>query len=191
MAQLPPPAAANAPETTYHYATANHPWTFPHAENVPSLLPHETSASVVKFDSLAAIRIIFRETSSQCRLEMDIYARKVPYIARELFGCTLEEQDGRLWMRFVESGARGAFPTFTLFGADRGGAEKLFGGLYWIVRGDPLYVEEVEAGEPVSSLVSLDIGGRAGYPGCLKIRSTAQTLSIVAKKLWPESPVSS
>jgi hypothetical protein len=134
--------------------------------------------------------MIFGDTPSQCHLEIDVYARKVPYIARELFGSTFEVEDGRLSMRLVDSGACVTFEKLTLSGADRTGTEKLFGKVFQIVKADPLYADELDKGEPVSSLISLDINGRAGDPSCLKIRSTAQTMSIIAKKLWADFPFS-
>lgn len=182
MAELPP--AGGITETD----TANHSWSFPKAKNILSLLPNLTCDSVVKSYSLATIRMIFGDTPSQCHLEIDVYARKIPYIARELFGLTFDVEDGRLSMRAIESGASLTFDKVTAFGADRTGAEKPFGKVFQIVKEDPLYEDELESGNPVSNLVSLEIRGKAGDPSCLKIRSTAQTMAIIAKKLWPQFP---
>ncbi|POS68674.1 hypothetical protein DHEL01_v212931 [Diaporthe helianthi] len=142
---------------------ANHSWAFPHAKNIPSLLPNLTCASVVKSDSLATVRMIFGETPSQCFLEMEVYARRVPYIARELFGLDFEEEDGRLLMRIVDSAACVEFEKVTVFGADRKGTEKLFGNVFQFIKVDPLYDDEVERGQPVSSLISMDIRVREIY----------------------------
>lgn len=165
----------------------NHSWAFPCARNIPSFLPHHLCTSVVKTDLRAAIRIVFGRTPSQCCLELDIYASKVPYIARELFGEILEVEEQRLWVRRI-SGTSMSFESTTLHGADRKGAENLLGAIFELVKADSLYAEELDKGEPRTSLVSLDIKGNAGDPSCLKVRSTAHTASIIARQLWPGFP---
>ncbi|KAG8164063.1 hypothetical protein KVR01_005981 [Diaporthe batatas] len=140
---------------------ANNSWSFPKAKNILSLLPNLTWYSVVKSNSLATIRMIFGDTPSQCHLEIDVYAQKIPYIARELFGLTFDVENGRLTMRATESCANMTFEKVTLTGADLNGSEKIFGEVFRILKDDPLYEDEIENGMPVTSLVSLDIRARS------------------------------
>lgn len=184
MADLPP--AGRITETN----TGNHSWSFPKAKNLLSFLPNLTCQSVVKSDSLATIRMIFGDTPSQCHLEIDVYARKIPYIAWVLFGLTfdIDMEEERLSMSSNETCASLTFEKVTVSGADRSGAEKVFGKVFEIVKGDPLYEDEFENGYPVSKLVSLEVRGKVEEPSCLKIRGTAQTMAIIAKRLWPQFP---
>lgn len=161
---------------------------FPEAKNIPSLFSHLICASVVRTDRVASIRAIFGEPS-QCSLEVDIYSVKIPHIAGKLFGVDIENEDeGRLAMRFVDSGASSLITTIELFGANRGGAERLLGPIFADIRSDALYVQELERGESVTKLISLEINGNVQGQSCLKIKCSAQTLSLICTKLWPSSP---
>lgn len=162
-------------------------WTSPSARNIPSLLPHRLSDSVVRTDKLAGIRLYPGRTPSQWCLEIEICASRIPYIAREFFGAVLEVEEQRLWIR-LSSGSSMSFESTTLSGADRKGAETLLGALSELIKADPLYVDEFEEGKSRTSLISLDINGNAEAPSCLKVRSTAHTASIIARLLWPGIP---
>ncbi|KAI3390243.1 hypothetical protein diail_11126, partial [Diaporthe ilicicola] len=160
---------------------------FPRARNISSLLPYQFCTSVVKSDLLAAIRVIFGRTPSQCYIQIDIYASRVPNIARELFGAILEVEEGRLWMRLA-SGSSTTFESMTLSGADRKGAENLLGVFFELITADSLYTEELDLGESRTRLISMDIKGNVEDSSCLKVRSTAHTASVIARQLWPTFP---
>lgn len=159
----------------------------PEARNIPRLFSHLFCASIVKTDRVASIRAIFGEPS-QCRLEVDIYSAKIPQIAGKLFGVDIENEDERrLAMRF-DTGASMLITTIELSGANRGGAERLLGPIFANIRSDALYMQELDRGESVTKVISLEINGNVQGQSCLKIQCTQQTLSFISTRLWPSSP---
>lgn len=159
----------------------------PNAKNIPLLFSPHMCASVVTTNRAAAIRAFFTDVPLQCCLEVDIYSRRTPHIASELFGVIIDIEDSSLTWK-LDNGASVSFETITLSGADRRGAEKLFGAMYTIIGADNQFKEELDEGKPLTDLISLRINGNAGDPSCLKVRGDAQTISIIAAKLWPSHP---
>lgn len=162
-------------------------WESPDARNIPTLFPALICPSIVRSDGAASIRAIFTDTPSQCSLEIDLYPTKIPYIAWELFKVHIEIESGQLLLRF-EKGANISAEAFTLHGADRQATEKLLGSIFPIISAGVQYKQEIEWGEPVTRLVSLEVKGNAEKPSCLKVQSDEKTISLIAAQLWPAFP---
>ncbi|KAH8763823.1 hypothetical protein F5883DRAFT_716087 [Diaporthe sp. PMI_573] len=160
-------------------------WALPDAKNMASLFPPGTRKSIVMKGLEAAIRAVFGDTNSQCYLEIDIYRHKIPALAAQLFGVYLEATSEGFSM-ILESGLFVLCKTVTLSGANPQAVENVLGKkAFEFIRADPLYVEELNKGEPITNLISLHIKGNGEDPSCLKVESTAHTISLIAEQLYP------
>lgn len=184
-----PELEAPMPEAPMPEAPVDKPrvWESPDARNIPILFPTLICPSIVRSDGAASIRAIFTDTLSQCSLEIDLYPTKIPYIAWELFKVHIELENGRLLVRF-EEGANISAETFTLYGADRKATERLLGKISPVISAGVQYRQEIEWGEPVTRLISLEVQGNAEKPSCLKVQSDEKTISTIAAQLWPDFP---
>lgn len=180
---------APMPEAPVDEAPMDEPrvWESPDARNIPTLFPALICPSIVKSDGAASIRAIFTDTPSQCSLEIHLYPTEIPYIAWELFKVHIEIENGQLLVRF-EKGANISAETFTLHGADRQATERLLGNVSQIISAGVQYKQEIEWGEPVTRLISLEVEGNAEKPSCLKVLSDEKTISTIAAQLWPAFP---
>ncbi|KUI63846.1 hypothetical protein VM1G_12025 [Cytospora mali] len=103
--------------------------SFPGAKYLPAIFPPQTCVAIVKTGRAASVRIVALPPALQYSLELDIYASKVPYMARELFGVIIQVEDGRLYLG-LDSGANASFDTLRLAGADHEAARRILGRVY-------------------------------------------------------------
>jgi hypothetical protein len=150
--------------------------------NLLSVFPVETTRLIAKKGLDPTIRVVFGDTDSQCYLEIDVYPENVPYVAGRLFGLFLMVEGDR-FSTTLESGIFASFETITLTGAHLETAQRLLGRVFELVQADPLYFEGLK--KELTTLISLDIKGNGEDPSCLKVQSTAHTISLIAKELCP------
>lgn len=162
-------------------------WESPGVKTVQRLFPPRTYPSIVKSDRVASIRAIFTDAPSNCSLEIDFYPTITLHIAMEVFKVPIEIENERLLVR-SESGGSMLFERSILRGADRQASEKLLGKVFTTVSEGIRYEQEMERGEPLIHLITLEIQGNVGKPCCLKVQSDEKTISAMAAQLWPAFP---
>lgn len=162
-------------------------WEFPDARNIPTLFPVWICSSIVKSDRVASIRAIFTDAPSHCTLEIDLFATRIPYIAMELFGALIIIENGGLVMRH-KSGTIISGEKFILLGADRQATERLLGKVFTIISGGMQYRQEIDRGQRLTYLVTLEVKRDADRPSCLRVQSDQKTISTITAQLWPAFP---
>lgn len=162
-------------------------WESPDARNIPRLFPPRTYPSIVKSDRVASIRAIFTNAPSNCSLAIDFYPAITLHLAKELFNVSIEIEDERLLVR-SESGGTMLFEMLILRGADRQATEKILGKVFTTVSASIRYEQEIERGEPLTHLITMELKSSAREPSCLKVQSDEKTISTMATQLWPAFP---
>lgn len=186
-------STGSAPEDDRQLAMPDAPldeprvWESPDSKTIQRLFPPRTYPSIVKSERVASIRAIFRDAPSDCSLEIHFYPTVTLHVASELFKVLIEVENERLLVR-SESGGSMLFERLILRGAVRQASEKLLGKVFTIVSGGIRYEQEMERGEPLTHLITLEVQGNAGEPCCLKVQSDEETISTIAAQLWPAYP---
>lgn len=158
---------------------------FPDAKHLPSIFPPHICRSIVKTAAKAEVEVTPSQNANASCLKLSIYSTKVQYLARELFGVDIDNEGGRMFVRF-ESGASAQVDTLRLTGARLETLEKCFGPTTTaVIQSSSRYLAELAQGQITTDCVSFVIQGCTGLHSLLSLESDPDSFSTITTRLWP------
>ncbi|CAJ2506590.1 Uu.00g077760.m01.CDS01 [Anthostomella pinea] len=162
-------------------------YAWPKARNLPFVFPHYMCTAIVKAGDTACVMLSFLSDPTECHFVVDISAREVQHVAKELFGVHTQVIQMRRCLVLEHSAMVDINRSVKPRGATNVPIDKLFGQVVSTAfRQGPQRMEELSNGEMLSRCLSMTIWETDDSPGRLDIGLEAQHAVAIWRGLWPD-----
>ncbi|KZL73682.1 hypothetical protein CI238_13200 [Colletotrichum incanum] len=157
----------------------------PEAGNLPFVFPDYICEAISKDGKKAAIQAFFPPDPTQTRLVLDIAARDVQHIARELFGTYIREEGQQRVVVFAHGSTMKIKGSVLFEGVETTAVSRILGDtISTALQHSPQRGEELETGKRLSDCMSLEVWGVVDRPCRLSFVLAPEILSLIIRRLW-------